>query len=57
MMIGPSQRRLSNWEKRYHAYDFGRLLGDVMVGEEGEGVVLLVIERDLMAACVLGGLS
>ena len=55
--MGPSQRRLSNWEKRCHGYDFGRLLGDVMVGEEGEGVLLLVIERDVIAACALKGRS
>ena len=52
-MIGPSHRRLSNWEKRCHRFDFGRLLGDVMVGEEGEGGLVLVIERDVIAACFL----
>ena len=52
-MIGPSHRRLSNWEKRYHRFDFWRFLGDVMVGEEGEGGLVLVIERDVIAACFL----
>ena len=43
-MMGPSQRRLSSWEKRCHEYDFGQLFGDGMVGEEGDRGVLLVNE-------------
>ena len=56
-MMGPSQRRLSNWERRCHRHDFGRLLGDMMVGEEGEEGLLLFIERDVIALCFLEVLS
>ena len=50
-MMGPSQRRLSSWEKRCHRHDLRRLLGDAMVGEEGLVGLLLFIERDVIAAC------
>ena len=49
-MMGPSQRRLTSWEKKCHGYDFGRLLGDGMVGEDSDGGLLFVNERDVVVA-------
>ncbi len=49
--MGPSQRRLTSWEKRCHVHDFGPLLDDGMLFESGDGDSLLVKEHDAAVAC------
>ena len=49
-MIGPSQRRLTSWEKRCHVHDFGPFLNDGTLFESDDGGLLLVSEQDAAVA-------